>query len=318
MQAEEAKGPCGEAKSQLAIDHVAMIPMDRIVDDPEFANCRLAAERDKLDLLTESMKHEGLKIPVTVIESVSKPGYYHVRAGFRRTTAARELNWTHIPATILPLDTPIVEEYWTNIIENTGRDQLSTYEVAKAAQTMRDRFKTSPEEFGRRAGYSANYVMSLLRCIDRLPEEVLKGWKAKAPIPLSLYVKWSALLPEEILTQYKIALGRMPHPIVREFLPPSKKSPKHSQLKLATSWGLQRMQRVRFAIEVARKIDENTRQIALEVVDFCMGAKATAPLIGYDPARRQRLYKDRTQAELPEELPELPTEMPVMKNGASR
>ena len=107
------------------------VPLELIVDDPRFTNLRLDPTDEEMTALAESMRVEGLKVPIEVIPSGEA---FCVRCGFRRTKAARLLRWTTIPAIILAADTPVVDEYWTNIIENSARSRLTSYEIAHAAR----------------------------------------------------------------------------------------------------------------------------------------------------------------------------------------
>jgi ParB/RepB/Spo0J family partition protein len=277
-----------------------MVPLDLIVDDPDFVNCRLTAPADRLEALAESMLREGQKTPITLIPSADAQ-HFHVRAGFRRTTAARLLEWQKIAAIILPADTPPAEEYWTNVVENVTRDQLSTYEVARAAQLMRDKFRVSARDFAVKAGLGEVYVKKLLRCVDRLPDVVLTAWKEKAPIPVDMYYSWSALDPDEAeraMRSYKSRYSR----VAGNWTPPEK-SDRRNIIRMATSAGLRRMQKLRFAVETAPSMSERERRICVAIVDFCTGARDVVAEIAYDPKRRSRMYQSRRREDRERTLP---------------
>jgi ParB/RepB/Spo0J family partition protein len=300
-------GPLGEKRSAILTERVEMVSLKCIHDDPNFTNLRLKAEEEELGELCESMRHEGLKVPITVIAVSDGALQFFVRAGFRRTTVARRLGWKKIPAVILPYNTPTIEEYWTNIIENSARSRLHTYEIASSARTMRDLFRVTPLDFSIRAGYSEKYVHNLLRCLDRLPEEVITAWREKAPIPVDLFIKWSIMEHSEALKMMLAYAGRNPQ-IVKDWEPPTKR---HQPLliRMASTRGLQRMQQVRFAVEVARQLDPATRALCIRLVDFCSGAREDVPGV-YNPHKKQRVYKDRHRDTLqplePGELPPPP------------
>ena len=288
-------GPQGEARSAALIRRVELIRLDKIIDDPNFQNCRLTLDKEKLRELAASMACEGLNDPVTVVEAPGDKGEFLLRKGFRRTTAARSLGWREIPAIILPKDTPVVEEHWMNIIENTARSNLLTYEVANAARVMRDEHGVSAQGFAERAAFSEPYVRKLLRCIDKLPAEIIEQWRAGAPIPVDLLAEWTALSPVEAIEQFRIFTAQH-RKGTKQYMPSPRERIKNSPLMTATNYGLKRMQRVRFAIEVAQDLDEKTRSICLSIVDCCMGARETVPGI-YDPATKQRMYKSRRKGE---------------------
>jgi ParB/RepB/Spo0J family partition protein len=295
---EKTCGPQGELRSAMLTDRVEMVFLNKIVDD-DFKNTRLEASAEQMLLLTESMKTEGLKVPVTVICSSSQEGYFHARAGFRRIRAARELGWEKIPAVILPYDTPVQDEYWTNIIENVSREKLSTYEIAKATQTMRDQFGVRPSEFARRSGLAESYVLNLLRCIEKLPDEVVGEWKQQAPIPVSCLVEWSKFSHPEATKMMLSYRGRNPQ-VTQAWVPDPGARRKVAPLKMASSQGLKRMQRLRIAVEVAQEVDLKTREICLALVDYCSGARDDVPGI-FKPAK-----KEKEEKELPAEAPSTP------------
>ena len=303
-------GPRGEKRSAVLTERVELVPLKAIIDDPDFVNLRLKAEEEELNELSESMRHEGLKVPITVIPVGEKANLFYIRAGFRRTTVARRLNWKKIPAVVLPYNTPTIEEYWTNIIENSGHSYLHTYEIACAAKTMRDRFHVTPLDFAIRAGYSEKYIHNLLRCLDRLPEEVIDAWRKKAQIPVDLFIKWSIMEHSEALKMMLTYAGRNPHLMKARDWEPTTKRPRPLLIRMASNRGLQRMQQVRFAVEVARQLDPATRALCIRLVDFCSGAREDVPGV-YNPRRKQRIYQSRRREDLqplePGELPPPPT-----------
>ena len=109
-------GNQSEYRTRTLYAESVLVPVDKIVDDPKFTNIRLTVDSSKIADLQTSVDLEGLRTPVTVIEAAS-PGYYHVRAGFRRLQVVRNLGWAQVPAIVLPADTPESEEYWANILE---------------------------------------------------------------------------------------------------------------------------------------------------------------------------------------------------------
>jgi len=298
-------GPRGEKRSAVLVERVEWIPLRLIIDDPKFVNLRLPAEEDRLQALSESMRHEGLKVPITLIAAPNDNGFY-VRAGFRRTAVARQLGWERIPAVILPANTPTIEEYWTNVIENSNRSQLHSYEIAVAAKTMRDKFHVSPLDFALRAGYTEGYIHNLLRCLDRLPNEVLTAWRERAHIPVDLYIKWAIMEPDEAVKMMLLYAGRNPH-LVKDWQPPINR-PRPLAIKMASTRGLQRMQKVRFAIGMTKMLDEKTRNLCLKVVDFCTGAREDVPGI-YNPQIRQNHYTIARDEDL--KMPELGDNAPL-------
>jgi len=285
-------GPQGEQISEL-LTRVELVPLDQIHDDPRFQNVRLWASNESIDQLAESMRRDGLKQPVVVIESEDG---FSTRAGFRRVKAARKLGWRRVPAVILPSDIPEADEHWVNIIENSARENLTTYEVAFSAKKMRDTFRISPKEFSMRAGYSETYVTNLLRCADNLPHEILEVWKSAAPIPIDMYVKWSSLTHAEAIREMLTYTGRHPK-VVQEWRPPPQIRDRRREthpVKMASATGLSRMQRLRFASEAASSLTDAERKLCVAVIDYCSGARDDVPGV-YEPEKKKRKKDDEPQ-----------------------
>jgi ParB/RepB/Spo0J family partition protein len=294
---ERYHGPQGEVRSGLIVRWVEMIPVEAIREDSTFHNMRQSTGTDTFGDLMESMKHEGLKTPITVIISMDLPGCYHVRAGFRRVEAAKKLSWKLIPAIILPPDTPETEEYWTNIVENSARSNLSTYETACAARMMRQRFGVKPWVFAKKAGLSQGYVENLLRAIDRLPDEIIEEWKLRRPIPTDLIFQWSKLTPTEAIKGMLDYQARGNRRVIGNWKPSAEVKARVRELKMSTAQGLSRMGRLRIAIEIARNIDDKTRKLALQVVDFCSGGRSDVPGIYSAESKAKIKEKLRKQEE---------------------
>lgn len=275
---ERALGPQGEVLSAELIEQVEVISLDDIRDDPGFHNCRLAAPEEGLDLLGGSMSREGLKVPIVVVEAPPPNEWYHLRAGFRRVAAARKLGWKKIPAIVLPHDTPADEGQWINIIENSSRNDLTSHELASAAKKMRDEHGVDAEEFAARAGYSVGHIRNLLRCLDQLPVEVKTEWQNRAPIPLDSYVQWAALKPVEATKEMLKFQGRNPR-VTKGWSPPPEVRQKVRPRKLATAAGMDRLSRLRYAIEVARELTEPERALCLAIADFCAGSREDVPRV---------------------------------------
>lgn len=295
---ERHLGPQGEARSRDIVGEVRLIPIEKIVSDTDFRNeMRLPATEDESRSLEDSMRSEGLKHPIVVVEH---GGEYHVRWGFRRAKAALKLGWSSIPAIVLPADTPLPSQYWSNIVENLARSKGSTYELALAVQTMRDKFRVDYREFARRTGYDCKYIDNLLRTIDNLPPELLEKWRERRPIPVGYYVTWAAMRPEEAVRAFDTYVGLHPRaakpastvsdgPEIPRIPGPKKKRGDFPVL-MASKAGLQRMTRLRDSIEYHRPIDAATRDAWLQIVDFCLGKRNDVPGV-HDEARRQKTHR---------------------------
>jgi ParB/RepB/Spo0J family partition protein len=293
---ERTVGPQGEAKSRDVVGEVKLIPLEKIVSDSDFKNeMRLDATAEEARRLEESMRVEGIKQPIVVIEHGDD---YHVRWGFRRAKTARKLGWEAIPAIVLPPNTPLASQHWSNFIENSARSKLHTYEIARAAKVMRDKFRVNYREFARRTGYDEKYIDNLLRTIDNLPPDLLQKWKERRPIPVDYFITWAAMRPDEAMQAFNTYVGL--HPRASKSpgsltLPPDDQSQKKrsdAPLLMATKAGLKRMDRLRFSVACHREIDETTRSTWLAIVDFCMGQRNDVPGV-HDDDKRHRSHRGR-------------------------
>lgn len=275
---------------------VRLIPLEKIVSDTDFRNeIRLPATEDESRTLEASMRSEGIRHPIVVVEHGDK---YHVRWGFRRAKAALKLGWEVIPAIILPPDTPLPSQYWSNIVENLARSKGSTYELARSAQVMRDKFRVNYREFARRTGYDEKYIDNLLRTIDNLPPELLQKWRERRPIPVDYFITWAAMQPDEAMHSFNTYVGLHPRASKSPGSPPlppddpPRKKRDGAPLLMATKTGLKRMDRLRFSVACHREIDEATRSTWLAIVDFCMGQRNDVPGV-HDDDKRHRAHRGR-------------------------
>jgi len=290
-------GPQGERLSAIITGPITMLPLDQIIADKDFKNVRLDATNEELQLLIGSMRTEGLKIPIVVIPVPGEDELYYLRSGFRRTEAALFLQWHHIPAIILPSDLPEEDEYWANILENSTRQNLHTYEIALAAKTMSDNFHISYRDFAQKAGYSDTYIDNLLRALDRLPDCILEKWKQKDRIPVNYLFAWAAMMPDEAISSYNVYAGLHPRLHIERISPnspPTERPPKirNSHLQISSMYSWKRMRDLRSAVEQTPKIGEEARKLCLQVIDYCQGATERVPGIYDHRTNRKGLRRD--------------------------
>lgn len=292
----DKRGPRGEEKART-MPNVVNVELAAVEDDKDFRNFRQSASAERLEQLLESMKLEGLKVPILVIEALG--GGFKVRAGFRRVACARQLGWKSIPALVMRADTPIVDEYWTNIVENSARDNLTSYEIANAAQIMRDEFKVSPREFAARAGYSESYVWKLIRCVDKLPDEILEQWKTGARVSVETLYDFANMTPHEAISNFRRFIGMKPQRSLEEKLRIAGQSE-----KIAKGRVLERMQRLYLAFEENTKLELRTRQLCISVIEFCMGSRDS--ILGIYHPRAGKRDKEKEERKRMLKLPGLP------------
>ena len=276
----EENGPQAEFQTSALYARSNLVTVDRILDDPKFTNFRRSVDPTQISNLQTSVDLEGLRAPLILI-AAAVPGYFHVRAGFRRLQVVRNLGWAEVPAIVLPADTPESGEYWANIIENTNREKLSAYEIAHAAKMMRDRFNVSGTAFAQKTGHAQGYVSKLLSCIDHLPPEVLNSWRNGDRVPFEIYWKLSCMSPLEAIKNLRLFVGQhrieSSNPKDLEAQAESAlarlQEKRHVPPKLLTVPGIERTQRLMMAIKVSPKLSERERELCKEVVEYCQGCR---------------------------------------------
>jgi hypothetical protein len=143
-----------------------------------------------------------------------------------------------------------------------------------------------------------------------LPNEIVEQWRAKAPLRLDLLAHWATLPPLEALDEFHLYCGKTTKFPSELRLQPRRRQ-KNLPLMTATNYGLKRMGRLRSAVVTAPALDENTKVLCLQIVDFCMGGREV--VIGiHDPTTRKRGSKSRCQDDprMPQ-LPDLGTGEPI-------
>ena len=286
---EAENGPRAEYHTTTLYGSSELVPVNNIIDDPVFNNTRLHIDETGLANLQDSIHSEGLKVPIIVVRAAA-PGYFHVRAGFRRTMAVRNLGWTEIPATVLPADMPPSEEYWINIVENTSREKLTSYELALAARNMRDKFDVNVAEFARKTSNSPSHIANLLGCLERLPDEVLQSWANNDRVPLSIYIKLSLMTPLEAIRNLRLWKGQ--HRIDNTAALAEKALEKRNERSNKKLNGLsvetiERTQRLMVAIQTS-SLPPTTKQVAIEIVEYIQGCRKRVEGVIHDGWRMPR------------------------------
>lgn len=167
---------------------VTLIPVADI-SDPEW-NSRLNIADDKeLAALAESIDQEGLQAPikveagsVLVKSGKERPGYTLI-FGSRRLHAVRKLGWDTIPAFVSEQTTRL-NRVTLNIAENLNRKDLSSFEIARALNELREENKkagekVTVEQIGKQIGMTAARVSQLTVAYATLPGDIKDHWKTE-------------------------------------------------------------------------------------------------------------------------------------------
>lgn len=160
------KGVLGKGLSALIPEDISIDINDKIIEvdiDEVFPNKtqpRKNFDREKIDLLKESIKEHGIINPIIV----KKEGdFYKVVAGERRWRAAKKLGLKKIPIIQKSLSEREVAEI--SLIENIQREDLNPIEEALAYKRLSEDFKLTQEEISKKVGRSRVAITNSMRLL---------------------------------------------------------------------------------------------------------------------------------------------------------
>lgn len=161
QEAERIKEP-GEATLQLKLTQI----------EPNKKQPRKDFDKEKIDILAESIKEHGLIQPIVVMEA--KSGRYTIVAGERRWRAAKQAGLKEVPVVIR--DYTEEEAAEIALIENLQREDLNPVEEALGYKALMDEFKMTQEEVSRKIGKSRSAIANTVRLLA-LDERILDSLK---------------------------------------------------------------------------------------------------------------------------------------------
>ena len=116
--------------------------------------------------LAESIKHQGIIVPITVRKQENG---YQLIAGERRLRAAKIAEMEEVPAYIrIATDSQVME---MALVENIQREDLNAIETALSFQALIDECNLTQEEMSQRIGKNRSTVTNYLRLL-KLPAEI--------------------------------------------------------------------------------------------------------------------------------------------------
>jgi ParB family chromosome partitioning protein len=125
-------------------------------------------DADELKTLTESIRKEGVIMPILVRPAGDG---YELIAGERRWRASQAAGLQDIPAVIRDVDD--LQALELAIIENEQRDDLTAIESARAYQRLMDEFAYTQQQVAERIDVSRVQVSNTVRLLQ-LPEPIQK------------------------------------------------------------------------------------------------------------------------------------------------
>jgi len=125
-------------------------------------------DSDELKTLTESIRKEGVIMPILVRPAGDG---YELIAGERRWRASQAAGLQDIPAVVRDVDD--LQALELAIIENEQRDDLTSIESARAYQRLMDEFAYTQQQVAERIDVSRVHVSNTIRLLQ-LPEPIQK------------------------------------------------------------------------------------------------------------------------------------------------
>ena len=248
---------------------------------------RTESDNEKMDELVQSIKEQGLIVPIKVRPI---PNGFEVVYGHRRFEACKRLGFTEIECIVDGIDDNA--QLIQALIENVVREDMSPIETAKAMKRLQDETGWSGSEIERRGIMKRPKISTLLSLLDEDPEvQSLIGYKiggtvCSATAPLSglhvRAVKEAGLsLEEHKPVLLKAAEEQLTHGQTRKVAEAIKQAetPEEKQAILDTPIDnpmFERMVRAKAKAEIERKAVEAERHMGntQEVKGFLDSIKA--------------------------------------------
>ncbi len=155
------------ASQDQKVSDLRQIKIDQIVPDPD--QPRRHFDEESLDLLSSSIKQNGILQPIVVINQADG---YMIVAGERRWRAAKRAGLEKVPALVRTLSAQHKLEI--SLVENLQRRDLNPLETATAYLKLRDQFNLTLEEITQRIGTGAVSTVSNKLRLLKLHKSVQK------------------------------------------------------------------------------------------------------------------------------------------------
>jgi ParB family chromosome partitioning protein len=153
------------AEAESDQDSLKNLPLDLISPGPY--QPRSIFDKDRLEELAESIRHQGIIQPIVV--RAKGDDNYELVAGERRWRAAQLAGIETIPAIVRKVPDEIAIAM--ALVENIQREDLNPIEEATALRRLVDEFQMTHLEAGQAVGRSRSAVSNLLRLLE-LSEDV--------------------------------------------------------------------------------------------------------------------------------------------------
>ena len=161
--------------TEEAIDSVSEQVLELKVSqiEPNKSQPRTEFDRDKLEILADSIKKYGVLQPI-VVKKLDN-GFYKIIAGERRWRASKLAGIDKIPVVVRDYDDKETMEI--ALVENLQREDLNPFEEARGYRELMDLFSMTQEQVAQRVGKSRSAVANSIRLLslcDEIKSFVLK------------------------------------------------------------------------------------------------------------------------------------------------
>ena len=146
---------------------VKQIPLAQISPNPD--QPRKTFNESELRELSESIKEQGVLVPIILRTVKNKPYLYEIVAGERRFRAANMAGLSEIPALVKELSDNNAMEI--ALIENIQRENLNPLEEAEGYKNLMEKCGYELSDVSKLIGKSESYIRNLMR-INTLPDSV--------------------------------------------------------------------------------------------------------------------------------------------------
>lgn len=168
-QLNEEMGTTPDISVLTGVERVVVKPIPLVQISPNPDQPRKTFNEQELHELSESIKEQGVLVPIILRAVKNKPYLYEIVAGERRYRAAKMAGLSEIPALVKTLSDNNAMEI--ALIENIQRENLNPVEEADGYQNLMEKCGYELSDVSKLIGKSESYIRNLMR-INSLPDSV--------------------------------------------------------------------------------------------------------------------------------------------------
>ena len=174
-------------RQEEAKKHILLLPLSALREAPETMQCFRAADEERLQALTESIRHNGV-LSLLIVRPMGG-GTYEIIAGRNRCRAARALGYLELPCIVRGVHDDEAAEL--QIADNLlHRDQILPNEKAKAYKRRLDGMRRRPGERTDLTCDQDGHRLDASRSIERLASD-----SPDSKTQIQRYIRLNYLIP---------------------------------------------------------------------------------------------------------------------------